>query len=242
MSKKKAKEAKKIISVSVIVAIVVAVLAVVGIVFAVIYANKPVQPAETSVKPSAESSVEEHSYAETSFDMDESLPYVMIEMEDGGKIVLELYPDIAPETVSNFLNLAESGFYDGLIFHRVIPGFMIQGGDPQGTGYGGSGTNIKGEFDANGFKNPLKHERGVISMARSSNGYDTASSQFFIMHVDYPSLNGQYAAFGRVVSGMDVVDQIASVETNPVNDKPYVDVVMKKVTVINKPDSQKEES
>ena len=133
---------------------------------------------------------------------------VVIEMENGKKIKLELYPDVAPITVENFENLVKSGFYDGLIFHRVIEGFMIQGGDPEGTGMGGSGKNIKGEFAANGIKNPLKHTRGVISMARSMMP-NSASSQFFIMHKDAPHLDGSYAAFGKVVEGMDVVDEIA---------------------------------
>ena len=131
---------------------------------------------------------------------------VVIEMENGGKIELELYPEAAPKTVANFLKLVGEGFYDGLIFHRVIPGFMIQGGDPQGTGMGGAKENIVGEFKANGFDNPIKHVRGVISMARAYNP-NSASSQFFIMHANAPHLDGQYAAFGKVVSGMEVVDE-----------------------------------
>jgi peptidyl-prolyl cis-trans isomerase B (cyclophilin B) len=137
---------------------------------------------------------------------------VVIEMRNGKQIKLELYPETAPITVQNFLDLVEQKFYDGLIFHRVIPGFMIQGGCPEGTGMGGPGHQIKGEFAANGVENPLKHERGVISMARSQMP-DSAGSQFFIMHADAPHLDGQYAAFGRVVEGMDVVDEIASVRT-----------------------------
>ena len=153
-----------------------------------------------------------------------------IEMEDGGIIKLELYPDIAPQTVRNFVSLARKGFYDGLTFHRIIPGFMVQGGDPQGTGMGGPGWEIKGEFRANGVDNPIKHTRGVISMARAQNP-DSAGSQFFIMHQDAPHLDGQYAAFGHVVSGMDAVDEIAAVATDW-NDKPRTPVVMEKVEVI----------
>jgi peptidyl-prolyl cis-trans isomerase B (cyclophilin B) len=145
-------------------------------------------------------------------------PVVTIQMEDGSGITAELYPDIAPNTVRNFISLAQSGFYDGLIFHRVSPGFMIQGGCPNGNGIGGPGYNIRGEFDSNGFKNDLRHTRGVISMARSSSN-DSAGSQFFIMHEDATHLDGQYAAFGRVVSGMETVDAIASTPTNA-DDRP----------------------
>ena len=154
---------------------------------------------------------------------------VVIEMENGGKIELELYPEVAPKTVANFTKLVSEGFYDGLIFHRVIPGFMIQGGDPQGTGMGGAKNKIVGEFKANGFNNTLKHTRGVISMARA---YDpnSASSQFFIMHANAPHLDGQYAAFGKVVSGMEVVDEIASIPTD-YSDRPKIAVRMKKVYI-----------
>ena len=148
-------------------------------------------------------------------------------MENGAKIELELYPEVAPITVKNFLKLVNEGFYDGLIFHRVIKGFMIQGGDPLGNGMGGSDENIKGEFRANGVENNLKHERGVISMARSFNP-NSASSQFFIMHSDAPHLDGQYAAFGRVVSGIEAVDEIAEVPTD-YNDRPKIAMRMKKV-------------
>lgn len=154
-----------------------------------------------------------------------------IEMEDGGIIKLELYPDIAPQTVRNFVSLARKGFYDGLTFHRIIPGFMIQGGDPNGTGSGGPGYCIKGEFAINGFENDLKHTRGVISMARLNKPYDSAGSQFFIMHADAPHLDGAYAAFGMVIEGMDVVDRIASVDCNPMNNHPYEDVVIKSITI-----------
>ena len=159
-----------------------------------------------------------------------SNPIVTIEMEDGGIIRAELYPEIAPNTVRNFISLVKKGFYDGVIFHRVIPGFMIQGGCPKGNGTGGPGWNIKGEFAANGVSNPIKHTRGVISMARAMDP-NSAGSQFFIMHQDAPHLDGQYAAFGHVVSGMDVVDEIAAVATDW-NDKPRTPVVMEKVEVI----------
>ena len=154
---------------------------------------------------------------------------VVIEMENGAKIELELYPEVAPITVKNFEKLVSEGFYDGLIFHRVIPGFMIQGGDPLGNGMGGAKENIKGEFRANGVENDLKHERGVISMARAFDP-NSASSQFFIMHADAPHLDGQYAAFGRVVSGMETVDEIASVPTD-FSDKPKIAMRMKKVYI-----------
>ena len=151
-------------------------------------------------------------------------------MEHGGKIELELYPEHAPKTVANFLNLVYQGFYNGLTFHRVIPGFMIQGGDPLGTGMGGSEEKIVGEFRANGHNNPIKHERGVISMARAYNP-NSASSQFFIMHKNAPHLDGQYAAFGKVVSGMEVVDEIASIPTD-YSDRPKIAVRIKTVTIV----------
>ena len=155
-------------------------------------------------------------------------PIVTIEMENGGVIKVELYPEIAPNTVNNFLSLVNKGFYDGLIFHRVIPGFMIQGGDPSGNGTGGPGWN-KGEFKHNGFsQNNLKHDRGVLSMARSMMP-DTAGSQFFIMHDKAPHLDGEYAAFGKVIEGMDVVDAIANTATD-YNDRPKAEQKMKKVT------------
>lgn len=155
---------------------------------------------------------------------------VVIELESGGEIKLELYPDKAPITVANFTKLVGEGFYDGLIFHRVIKGFMIQGGDPKGNGTGGSGEHIKGEFLLNGVPNDLKHERGVISMARSRQP-DSASSQFFIVHEDAPHLDGSYAAFGRVVEGMDAVDAIAEVDTD-YGDRPLTDVRMKRVYIV----------
>ena len=149
-----------------------------------------------------------------------SNPIITIQMKDGGVMKAELYPEIAPATVENFVGLAAKGFYNGLIFHRVIPGFMIQGGDPEGTGMGGPGYTIKGEFSANGFRNDLKHTRGVLSMARAMDP-DSAGSQFFIMHEDSPHLDGQYAAFGKVIEGIEVVDEIASVRTD-YNDRPLV--------------------
>lgn len=155
---------------------------------------------------------------------------VKIEMENGGVIEIELYPETAPITVKNFEKLVNEGFYDGLIFHRVINGFMIQGGDPTGTGYSGSDESITGEFAANGIKNDLSHTRGVISMARSQNP-NSASSQFFIMHQDGTYLDGNYTAFGKVVKGMEVVDAIAEAPTNSA-DKPLEPQVMKKVTLI----------
>ena len=156
-------------------------------------------------------------------------PIVTIEMEDGGTIKAELYPEIAPNTVNNFVSLINKGFYDGVIFHRVIPGFMIQGGDPKGMGTGGPGYSIKGEFTRNGFKNDLKHDRGVLSMARAM-APNSAGSQFFIMHKNSPHLDGQYASFGKVLEGMEVVDAIANTRRGP-NDKPLTPQVMKKVTV-----------
>ena len=156
-------------------------------------------------------------------------PIVTMTMEDGSVIRLELYPEIAPITVDNFVSLIKKGFYDGLIFHRVINGFMIQGGDPQGTGMGGPGYEIKGEFSSNGVKNDLKHERGVISMARSMRP-DSAGSQFFIMHQDAPHLDGQYAAFGKVIDGLDVVDAIATTKTD-YSDRPLTEQRIKTVTV-----------
>ncbi len=159
-------------------------------------------------------------------------PIVTFEFEDGAKIVAELYPEIAPNTVNNFISLIDHNFYDGLTFHRVIPGFMIQGGCPEGNGTGGPGYSIKGEFAMNGFKNDLKHKAGVLSMARAMDP-DSAGSQFFIMHKDAPHLDGAYAAFGKVTEGMDIVDDIANVKTD-FSDRPIMDVVIKKVYVDKK--------
>lgn len=157
-------------------------------------------------------------------------PVATINVKDFGKITVELYYDKAPNTVKNFISLANKGFYNGLTFHRVISGFMIQGGCPEGTGTGDPGYSIAGEFDVNGFKNDIAHTRGVISMARASYSYDTAGSQFFIMHQDSPHLDGQYAAFGMVLDGIDVVDKIANVATD-YNDKPVTDVIIESVSV-----------
>ncbi len=156
-------------------------------------------------------------------------PIVTMTMANGDVIKLELYPEIAPTSVNNFISLVSKGFYDGLIFHRVIKGFMIQGGDPEGTGMGGPGYSIKGEFAANGFENNLKHTEGVLSMARSMNP-NSAGSQFFIMHKNSPHLDGSYAAFGKVIEGMEVVNKIAETRTDW-NDRPLEDQVMKTVTV-----------
>ncbi len=156
-------------------------------------------------------------------------PIVTIEMENGGVMRAELYPDIAPNTVNNFISLVQKGFYDGVGFHRIIPGFMIQGGDPQGTGMGGPGYSIKGEFTANGFQNTLKHARGVLSMARTMMP-NSAGSQFFIMHAKAPHLDNQYAAFGKLIEGLEVLDQIADTPCD-FSDRPKTPQVMKRVTV-----------
>jgi peptidyl-prolyl cis-trans isomerase B (cyclophilin B) len=156
-------------------------------------------------------------------------PIVTFTMENGDVMKAELYPDVAPNTVNNFISLVKKGFYDGLIFHRVIAGFIIQGGDPEGSGMGGPGYSIKGEFNYNGVENNLKHSRGVLSMARAQHP-DSAGSQFFIMHADAPHLDGQYAAFGKLVEGEDVLDSIASIDTDW-SDRPRTPQVMKTVTV-----------
>ncbi len=186
---------------------------------------------------------EDSKSSETNSPTIEVNPVVTITMEDDSKIELELYPKKAPNTVNNFVTLVEKGYYDGLTFHRVIPDFMIQGGDPEGNGTGGPGYSIGGEFSDNGFDNDLKHERGVISMARSSDP-DSAGSQFFIMTKTTESLDGQYAAFGKVISGMEVVDKIVAVDRDA-NDKPKDDVIMKKVSVdtkgVNFPEPKKVE-
>ena len=161
--------------------------------------------------------------------MENKNPIVTIEMENGDKMVAELYPHIAPNTVNNFISLVKDGYYDGIIFHRVIKGFMIQGGCPNGNGMGGPGYSIAGEFSSNGFTNNLKHEKGVLSMARTMQP-NSAGSQFFIMHARAPHLDGEYAAFGRVIEGLDVVDHIASVRVNRM-DKPLEDQRIKSMTV-----------
>ncbi len=159
-----------------------------------------------------------------------SNPIVTIEMEDGGVMKAELYPEVAPNTVNNFISLVQKGFYDGLIFHRCIPGFMIQGGDPQGSGMGGPGYTIPGEFSSNGFQNDLKHDRGILSMARTM-APNSAGSQFFLMVAPAPQLDGEYAAFGKVIEGMEVADKIVLSPRNVYNDKPNQDQRMKTVTV-----------
>jgi len=157
--------------------------------------------------------------------------YATITMENGGVIKLELYPDIAPQSVYNFVSLARAGFYDGLTFHRIMEGFMIQGGCPNGDGTGGPGYSITGEFAANGIENDLSHERGVISMARAEGNYNSAGSQFFIMHADTPSLDGNYAAFGRVTEGMDVVDRIAKRRVKDDGQTPLAKVTIASITI-----------
>lgn len=186
---------------------------------------------ESSGQEEVDDSNTEESSSDEQRSKDEN-PVVTITMENHEQIRIELYPDIAPNTVNNFISLIEEGFYDGLIFHRVIPDFMIQGGDPDGNGTGGPGYSIKGEFDSNGFDNDLKHTRGVISMARSQSP-DSAGSQFFIMVNDSPNLDGDYAGFGEVTDGMDTVDKIVETERDN-NDKPLEDQTMKKVEVDTK--------
>lgn len=161
--------------------------------------------------------------------MENKNPIVTIKLNDGGVIKAELYPEIAPNTVNNFISLIKKGYYNGICFHRVIPGFMIQGGCPNGTGTGGPGYSIKGEFTSNGFKNDLKHTRGVLSMARTMMP-NSAGSQFFIMHEDSPHLDGQYASFGKVIEGIEQVDKIAETKTDW-HDRPYDDQIMTEVTV-----------
>ncbi|RFU69467.1 peptidylprolyl isomerase [Peribacillus saganii] len=180
-------------------------------------------------KPASDDKTEEQSNYP---DDVKSKPVVTISMEDGGKITLELYPDVAPNTVANFISLIEKDFYNGVIFHRVIPGFMIQGGDPEGNGTGGPDYSIAGEFSANDFENNLKHTRGILSMARTQEP-NSAGSQFFIMVADAPSLDGAYAAFGKVLEGMDVVDEIVAAEHDG-SDKPVHDQKIKTVEVDTK--------
>ena len=190
------------------------------------------EPAENTAKPTEAPTPSPDEKPDNTSEGDKYMNkiYATITMENGGVIKLELYPDLAPQSVRNFCYLARKGFYDGLTFHRVISGFMVQGGDPSGDGTGGPGYCIKGEFAANGFENDLSHTRGVISWARRSRPNDSAGSQFFIMHADYTRLDGSYAAFGRVIEGIEVVDEIAAVETNA-NDKPLTPVVIKSITI-----------
>ena len=197
------------------------------VVFAGGCASKDKENTETTTN--SQEKVEPSNQIKTEKGESDKNPVVTITMEDGSTIKLELYPEIAPNTVRNFVSLVESGFYNGLIFHRVIPEFMIQGGDPEGTGVGGPGYEIAGEFSSNEFENPLKHERGVISMARTGEP-NSAGSQFFIMVKDNSSLDNDYATFGKVTEGMETVDKIVSVETDA-GDKPKKDEKMKKVTV-----------
>ena len=210
--------------------IVIAVAAIAALIAVLLVAQLVInnKPAETQGVPNTNEFVQDAAalYA------DENDPIVTMTMADGSEIVLQLYPKAAPNTVANFVTLAQSGYYDGLTFHRVIPGFMVQGGDPLGVGTGGPGYNIKGEFIANAVANQISHKRGVISMARSA-AYDSAGSQFFIMHADSDYLDGQYAAFGEVLSGIEVVDAIAAVATDS-NDKPLTDVVIESITVDTK--------
>ena len=226
-SKVSKKKKNVFLSPAVLIAMALIVAVVIGLTVAIVGLNKE---EEASSAPAEESKSQ----------LTESTYYAEIEMEDGGKIVLELYADVAPITVANFKKLVEQKFYDGLTFHRVIEGFMIQTGDPKADGTGGSDETIFGEFAANGFENNLSHTRGVISMARrgsqynDSDYYDTASSQFFICHGDSAFLDGKYASFGKVISGMDVVDRIAAVSTNN-NDKPLTPVVIKTIRMIDKP-------
>ena len=221
-SKSKTSKKKKntFLSPSVLIALAVIVAVVVALTVAIVRLNG----GEESSVPVEESKVV----------LTESTYYAEIEMEDGGKIVMELYADVAPITVANFKKLVDQKFYDGLTFHRVIEGFMIQGGDPKGDGTGGSAETIFGEFASNGFENNLSHTRGVVSMARRSYPLDSASCQFFICHGDSTYLDGDYAAFGKVISGMDVVDKIAAMDTDR-NDKPLTPVVIKTIRMIEKP-------
>lgn len=207
---------------------VIVLFTVIFIVFATGCTKKP----ENQVDPTPEvkEEVEPAKKIKTEKGANDKNPLVTVEMEDGSIIKVELYPEIAPNTVRNFVSLIQSGYYDGLIFHRVIEGFMIQGGDPDGIGTGGPGYSIAGEFSNNEFTNTLKHERGVISMARGSGQPDSAGSQFFIMVVDNASLDGEYATFGKVTKGIEIVDEIVSVEVDE-DDRPKKIQKMQKVTV-----------
>lgn len=198
--------------------------------FVLLFIMAGCQAGDNNVNDRENTSGENTNEATSEVEIDEDvIPLVTMEMEDGGEVTIELYPSIAPNTVNNFIALVEDGFYDGLIFHRVIPGFMIQGGDPEGTGMGGPGYQIKGEFSNNGFDNRLKHDRGVLSMARSQDP-DSAGSQFFIMTEQAEHLDDDYAAFGKVSEGMEIIDEIVAVERDSSN-KPKEDQVIKKMTV-----------
>ena len=221
-SKVSKKKKNTFLSPAVLIAMALIVAVVIGLTIAIVQLNNvEEEPNDTSSNTTSGSSGETL----------KGTYYAELEMEDGGKIVMELYADIAPITVTNFVKLVQEKFYDGLTFHRVDEGFMIQGGDPKGDGTGGSAETIFGEFAANGFENNLSHTRGVISMARRSYPLDSASSQFFICHGDSTFLDGQYAAFGKVVSGIEVVDEIASIPTD-YSDRPKIAMRMKKVYII----------
>lgn len=228
MAKKKVKKSNK--TVNILIAVITVMVITIAVLIAVSLGNKA-EPdkSETPKAPEVSTSdkISELNITEN--------PVATLEMENGGVMLIELYPKVAPNTVCNFIELANSGYYDGLIFHRSTQEhmFIIQGGDPEGTGRGGPGYKIKGEFTNNGFQNDLKHERGVISMARQSQPLDSAGSQFFIMIEDYPYLDGDYATFGKVISGMEVADEINAVETD-VNDRPLVDQVIKSIRVDTK--------
>ena len=222
---REAYEAQQKFKKTIIIAVAVAVLFV-GIVAAVYFAF--MQPKPLKVENNGVAANTDYADLTVMYEQ-ENDPIATMTMSDGSKIVMQLYPAAAPNTVANFVELANSGYYDGLTFHRVISSFMIQGGDPAGNGTGGPGYSIKGEFKDNGHDNNISHMRGVVSMARA-NDYDSAGSQFFIMHADNTYLDGSYAAFGKVIEGMDVVDAIASVATDD-NDKPITDVVIESITV-----------
>lgn len=224
-SKVSKKKKNVFLSPAVLIAMALIVAVVIGLTVAIVQLNNAEEePNDTS----------SHTTSGSSGETLKGTYYAELEMEDGGKIVMELYADIAPITVTNFVKLVQEKFYDGLTFHRVVEGFMVQTGDPKGDGTGGSAETIFGEFAANGFENNLSHTRGVISMARRGNPYfDSASSQFFICHGDSTFLDGQYAAFGKVISGMDVVDRIASVPVK--GETPLEKVVIKTIRMIDKP-------
>lgn len=245
-AKKKNGKKDSSMSVGVIIAIVALVVAVVLIVVGIIAMNK--EKSDGTDSSAAASTASEASREIVSADpsepsgyveeldigeFDDRCSYVQLEMDDGGRIVLELYPEVAPITVNNFMKLVGEGFYDGLTFHRISKGFVIQGGDPLGTGMGGSDETIFGEFTSNGFENNLSHDRGVISMARESGNNDSASSQFFIVLSGNhkTTLDGNYASFGKVIAGMDVVDTIAAVDV--VKEKPLDPIVIKKATILH---------
>ncbi len=208
---------------------IIAIISLAVLLVAVLIWNKLLNGSADTTPQSANETSQNSTETDTAYWASVPKPITTITMQNGEKIVLELYPDKAPNTVANFVELANSGFYDGIIFHRVVNGFVIQGGDPEGTGRGGPGYHIKGEFANNGFtQNDIKHERGVISMARSKD-MDSAGSQFFIMHEDAPNLDGAYAAFGRVIEGIEVVDAIASVATRA--EKPVEPQVIESIRV-----------